>query len=83
MSRRAAAIAGERYALVMDKFRMGSATVLELNTARTEFETARKQYITDLSNFWVYYYTLRKYTLYDYITGEDIGLDENELIQTR
>lgn len=83
VSRRAAAIAGERYVLVMDKFRMGSATVLELNTARTEYETARKQYITDLSNFWVYYYTLRKYTLYDYITGEDIGVDDNELIQTR
>ena len=79
VSRRALDIAGERYALVMDKFRAGSASVLELNTARTENDSARKQYLTDLANFWTSYYTLRKYTLYDFITGEDIAIDENEM----
>lgn len=80
-SRRASAIASERYALMMDKFRAGNATVLELNTAQTENDSARQQYIKDISNFWNYYYTLRQYTLYDFIQGEDIEIDVNEMVE--
>lgn len=80
VSRRALSIAGERYSLVMDKFRAGNASVLELNTARTENDNARKQYLSDLSLFWTSYYTLRKYTLFDFLSGEDIAIDENEMI---
>ena len=79
VSRRAAAVSAERYALVMDRFRAGSATVLELNTARNESDAALTQHLTDLGNFWIYYYTLRLYALFDFIGGEDIALDENEL----
>ena len=79
VSRRAAEIAAERYALIADKFRSGSATVLELNTARTESDNARVQHIRDLGNYWIYYYTLRQYTLFDFLAQEDIVLDENEL----
>ncbi len=79
VSRRASAIAAERYALVMDNFRSGSASVLELNTARGESDTAQTQYITDLGNYWTYYYTLRSYSLFDFLAGEDICFDENEL----
>lgn len=79
VSRRASAIAAERYALVMDKFRSGSASVLDLNTARGESDAAQTQYITDLGNYWIYYYTLRLYTLFDFLAGEDISFDESEL----
>ena len=79
VSRRAAAVSAERYTLVMDRFRAGSATVLELNTARNESDAALNQHLTDLGNFWIYYYTLRQYALFDFIGGEDIALDENEL----
>lgn len=79
VSRRAAAVSAERYALVMDRFRAGSASVLELNTARNESDAALTQHLTDLGNFWIYYYTLRLYALFDFIGGEDIALDENEL----
>jgi hypothetical protein len=65
----------------MDRFRAGSATVLELNTARNESDAALNQHLTDLGNFWIYYYTLRQYALFDFIAGEDIALDENELEQ--
>jgi outer membrane protein TolC len=81
VSRRAADIAGERYALMMDKFRAGSATVTDLNTAQSENDSARQQYIQDLRNFWVYYYTLRQYTLFDFIRGEDIDVNVNEMIE--
>jgi len=80
VSRRAATIASERYELVMNKFRAGSATVLDLNTAREENDNARIQYITALGNFWTYYYTLRQISLYDFVSGDDILLDEHELM---
>ncbi|MBQ4389550.1 MAG: TolC family protein [Bacteroidales bacterium] len=79
VSRRAAAVSAERYSLVSDRFRAGNATVLELNTARNESDQARTQYLTDMGNYWIYYYSLRLYALYDFLAGEDIVLDENEL----
>ena len=80
VSRRAMQIAQERYELMMEKFRGGKASVMELNTAQSENDTARQKYITDVSNFWEYYYTLRQYTLYDFITGKDLDIDVNEMI---
>ncbi len=79
VSRRASTIATERYSLVMDKFREGSATVIELNTARAESDTANVQYITDLGKYWIYYYNLRLFSLFDVFTGEDILINEDEL----
>lgn len=81
VSRRAVQIAGERYALMMDKFRAGTASVIELNTAQQENDEANDRYVTDLSNYWNYYFTIRKMTLYDYILGRDIDVDYNELLK--
>ena len=81
VSKRASAIATERYVLMMDKFRAGNASVTELNTAQTENDSARQQYIKDISNFWIFYYMLRQYTLFDFIRGEDIEIDVNEMIE--
>lgn len=80
-SRKAMEIAAERYSLIMDKFRMGSATVTDLTNAQNDNDSARTRYVTDLGNYWNYYYTLRKYTLYDFITGCDIEVDVNEMIE--
>ena len=81
VSRRAAAIAQERYALVMERFRSGKARVTDLNTARTESDSAIQKYIRDISSFWSYYYTLRKLTLYDFLSGEDLTVDYDEMTQ--
>ena len=79
-SKRAMHIAQERYELMMEKFRSGKASVMELNTAQSENNSALQKYITDVSNFWDYYYTLRQYTLYDFIKGENLDIDVNEMI---
>ena len=81
ISRSAMMIAAERFRLMMDKFRSGSASVLEMNTARSENDAARLNYLGDLGRFWEYYYTLRKETLFDFFTGNDISIDEKELLQ--
>ncbi len=81
VSRRARNIASERDSLMMDKFRSGSATVTDLNTARSESDAALQKYITDISNYWLYYHKLRQYSLYDFINGADIDVDPEEMME--
>ena len=80
VSRQAMLIAQERYQLTMHRFREGNATVTDLNMAQTENNSALRQYISDVSNFWLYYYSLRQYTLYDFINGCDLEIDVNEML---
>ena len=79
VSRRAADIAQERYKLVMERFRSGKASVQDLNTARTESDAAVQKYVDDISRFWTSYYTLRKLTLYDFLTGDDLTVNYEEM----
>ncbi|MBS7289263.1 MAG: TolC family protein [Bacteroidales bacterium] len=81
VSRRAEAIARERYELVMEKFRNGNATVTDLNTARSESDEAIRKYVNDLNNYWTYYYTLRRYTLYDFVNGRDLDVSFEEMTE--
>ncbi len=81
VSRRARNIASERNDLMMEKFRSGSATVTDLNTARSESDFALQKYITDISNYWIYYHKLRQYSLYDFINGADIDVNPEEMME--
>ena len=74
-------IATERYSLMMDKFRGGNATVTDLTNAHNDSDSALSKYVGDLSNYWNYYYTLRKLTLYDFFTGRDIDIDVKEMVE--
>lgn len=80
-SRRASEIASERYSLMMDKFLQGGATVTDLTNAQNDSDTALDLYISDLGDYWNFYYTLRTYTLYDFESGKDIDIDITELTE--
>ena len=79
-SRKARDISSERYALMLESFSRGDASVTDLNNAQNEYDAASTQYVTDLGNFWQYYYTLRQLTLYDFIAEHDIDVNPEELI---
>ncbi|MBR1501303.1 MAG: TolC family protein [Bacteroidales bacterium] len=81
VSRRAKEIAQERYELTMERFRNGNASVTDLNTARSENDTAIRQYVSDISAYWRYYYSLRKIALYDFLGNEDIDVDFMEMVK--
>ena len=66
---------------MIDKFRNGTADVTDLNTARSEYDSAAQKYITDIKNFWNYYYTLRKLTLFDFLSGQDLDVPEEEMVK--
>ena len=81
VSRKAMFIASERYELTMHRFREGNASVTDLNMAQSENDSALRQYVSDLCNFWIYYYTLRQHALYDFIKGCDLEIDIYEMIR--
>ncbi|MFA6593353.1 MAG: TolC family protein [Bacteroidales bacterium] len=81
VSQRAMSISSERYSLMMEKFRGGSVSVTDLITSQNENDEAMGKYVTDLSNYWVYYFTLRKLALYDFISDSDLDVDYNEIVK--
>lgn len=80
-STKAMEISRERYEITKKRFGGGSITVTELNTAIQELETAKVQYIDQLKNYWTYYYTLRRYTLYDWTEHRDLTADYGKIIK--
>lgn len=64
--------AERRFEVARRLFLMGKSTTLELNTATSEKDAARRSRISALSNYWSLYYTLRSLTGYDFEKGEKI-----------
>ena len=81
VSRRAMEIASERYSLMMEKFRSGGATVTDLTNAQKDNDAAVRKYVTDVRDYWNCYYTLRKYALYDFMTGKDLDVKAEEMVE--
>lgn len=81
VSKRAMVIAEERYILMMEKFRNGTANVTDLNTAQSENDRALEKYVSDVSCYWEYYYLLRQQTLYDFMKNCNLEININEMIE--
>ena len=81
VSHKADSIAQERYALAVQQFAVGNMTVLELNSAQTDKDNAHQQYMNALRDYWNYYYTIQRITLYDFIGQSNISevFDRTEL----
>ncbi len=79
ISQNANEIADERYSIVMERFKNGNISVTDANQAQEEQDSANKQFLQDLKNFWVYYFNIRRITLYDYQNQKNIvnAIDES------
>ncbi len=65
-------IASRRFEVAKNRFLIGN---IDLNTyfiAQNEKDAALRSYVGMLKSYWVSYYTLRKLTLYDFMSGEKI-----------
>lgn len=81
ISLKANEVAQKRYQLSMELFSKGTLSVLEFNTAQTEKDQAMSRFISELHNYWKYYYSLQKLTLYDFRGNKNISTDFDKLIQ--
>ncbi len=78
---RAREVAERRYTIAMENFRRGTVSVTEMNTAQTEKDQANQTYVSALADFWSYYYSLRRKTLYDFLSHTDINAEFDKLIK--
>ena len=60
---------------------LGKSTILELNASIAEKDSARRNYVSALYNYWSLYYTLRSMTLYDFERNMLLTEDYNLLIE--
>jgi hypothetical protein len=58
----------------------GTIGVTELNNAQNEKDNASNRYINDLGNFWQYYFNIRKMSLFDYLTREDLSAEFDKMV---
>lgn len=79
--RQAMEIANLRNHLAMMDFKEGKISVTDLNTAQSENDKASMTYLSEMSNFWNYYFTLRKMTLYDFASATDISAEYDKLVK--
>ena len=75
ISAKADTLAQENYRTIMDLFAQGAVSVLELNSAQSDRDNAMLRYVSELKNYWTYYYELQKLTLYDFISDKNISVD--------
>lgn len=60
---------------------LGRSTILDMNSAIAEQNSARRNYINTLYNYWQLYYTIRSITLYDFENNIQLTEDYNALIK--
>ena len=58
--------AAHRYDVARQLYLMGKSTILDLNSAISEKDSAYRNYISSLATYWSLYYTLRSLTRYDF-----------------
>ncbi|MCK5464586.1 MAG: TolC family protein [Bacteroidales bacterium] len=65
-------VAANGYEIALKKFQNGEISITDLNISLQERETAKRDYITSLEDYWEAYYRLRILTLYDFEMQEKI-----------
>lgn len=65
-------VAGDGYKIALKKFQNGELSITDLNISLQERESAKRDYIKSIKNYWVAYFSLRERTLYDFEEGHNI-----------
>jgi outer membrane protein TolC len=66
-------VAENGYKIALKKFQNGEISITDLNISLSERETAKKDYIASIANYWESYYMVRILTLYDFETDAKIS----------
>ncbi len=76
-------VAQNRYKTSIETFLIGKISTLDLSDAQVSKDEARKRRITQLYNYWYYFYQLRSVSLWDFEKNTTIDADFEEIIRRR
>ncbi len=74
-AREADKVAENGYLIANRKFQSGEISITDLNISLSERETAKKDYISAIENYWESYFRLRILTLFDFELDQKIDYD--------
>jgi outer membrane protein TolC len=74
-------VARKGYEVTLQRFMIGKVDVVKLDIARNDLESARLAYINTVRKYWNYYYSLRRKTLFDFITRQTLSAEYDELLE--
>ncbi len=72
-------IAQMAYEITRQRFLTGNADIVRLSMSQSSSITAQRNYINALENYWKYYFTIRRMTLYDFVNETELTGDIGEL----
>jgi outer membrane protein len=79
-AREADKVAENGYEIALKRFQSGEISITDLNISLSERESAKRDYIASIENYWESYYNLRILTLYDFELNQKI-MYENPMLQ--
>ena len=68
-------IAQQRYKTSIETFLIGKINTLDLNDAQNSKDQARQKHISELYNYWSYFYQIRSLTLWDFERDPELEAD--------
>lgn len=72
LTKRAEQIAVEKYQIARERYVLGDLSITELSIAFQENDSAKRDYVASLRDFWSAYYQLRFLSLFDFEKNEKI-----------
>ena len=74
-------IAQKRYKTNVETFMIGRISTLDLNDAQVSKDQARQNHISELYQYWSFYYQLRSLTLWDFVKNTNIDADFEAIVK--
>lgn len=74
-------IAQQRYKTSIETFLIGKINTLDLNDAQNSKDEARQKHISELYNYWSYFYQIRSLTLWDFERNAELEADFEEVVR--
>jgi outer membrane protein TolC len=74
-------VAQLRYNVTKQRFYIGKIDVTDLNIALRERDDATRSYLAALQNYWSYYFSIRRLTLYDFEGDQPLAEDFESMVQ--
>lgn len=83
IAKEADAIAQQRYKTSIETFLIGKINTLDLNDAQNSKDEARQKHISELFNYWSYYYQIRSLTLWDFQRNAELEADFEAIVHDK
>ena len=72
LTAKADTVAGKRFEVAYNRYVIGRIAIDNLYIAQSEKDQALNEFVQALRGYWVAYYSLRRATLFDFVTGQQI-----------